>query len=94
MSGLLATPLRNTRLPFYNHPELGHDYSDKTYTGWSPRLSAFWTITPKTALFVNYIVHDGLSTRMLIDELLKAADRGVRVRILLDDTASDGLAPF
>jgi putative cardiolipin synthase len=28
---------------------------------------------------------------MLIDELLKAADRGVRVRILLDDTASDGL---
>ncbi|EGH23603.1 phospholipase D family protein, partial [Pseudomonas amygdali pv. mori str. 301020] len=26
-----------------------------------------------------YIVHDGLSTRALIDELLKAADRGVRV---------------
>ena len=38
-----------------------------------------------------YIVHDGLSTRMLVDELLKAADRGVRVRLLLDDTASDGL---
>ncbi|KAF1029344.1 MAG: Cardiolipin synthase C [Pseudomonas sp.] len=38
-----------------------------------------------------YIVHDGLSTRMLVDELLKAADRGVRIRILLDDTASDGL---
>jgi putative cardiolipin synthase len=38
-----------------------------------------------------YIVHDGISTRMLVDELLKAADRGVRVRILLDDTTSDGL---
>jgi putative cardiolipin synthase len=38
-----------------------------------------------------YIVHDGLSTRALIDELLEAADRGVRVRILLDDTTSDGL---
>lgn len=38
-----------------------------------------------------YIVHDGLSTRMLVEELLKAADRGVRVRILLDDTTSDGL---
>lgn len=38
-----------------------------------------------------YIVHDGLSTRALIGELLKAADRGVRVRILLDDTTSDGL---
>ncbi|WP_409284519.1 phospholipase D family protein [Pseudomonas protegens] len=38
-----------------------------------------------------YIVHDGISTRMLVHELLKAADRGVRVRILLDDTTSDGL---
>ncbi|WP_178119005.1 phospholipase D family protein [Pseudomonas akapageensis] len=37
-----------------------------------------------------YIVHDGLSTRLLVHELLLAADRGVRVRILLDDTASDG----
>ncbi|MNO78892.1 putative cardiolipin synthase YwiE [compost metagenome] len=38
-----------------------------------------------------YIVHDGLSTRALVHELLQAADRGVRVRILLDDTTSDGL---
>lgn len=37
-----------------------------------------------------YIVHDGLSTRALVKELLQAADRGVRVRILLDDTSSDG----
>ena len=37
-----------------------------------------------------YIVHDGLSTRLLTDELLRAADRGVRIRILLDDTTSDG----
>ncbi|VVN74454.1 Cardiolipin synthase C [Pseudomonas fluorescens] len=37
-----------------------------------------------------YIVHDGISTRMLVEELLKAADRGVRVRILLDDLTSDG----
>ena len=40
--------------PYYNHLELGHDYSAKTYTGWSPRLSAFWKITPQTALFVDY----------------------------------------
>ena len=38
-----------------------------------------------------YIVHDGISTRILVSELLNAADRGVRVRILLDDTTSDGL---
>lgn len=37
-----------------------------------------------------YIVHNGLSTRALVREMLLAADRGVRVRILLDDTASDG----
>lgn len=38
-----------------------------------------------------YIVHDGISTRILLSELLAAADRGVRVRILLDDTTSDDL---
>lgn len=37
-----------------------------------------------------YIAHDGLSTRLLTAELLQAADRGVRVRLLLDDTTSDG----
>ncbi|MFC3607999.1 phospholipase D family protein [Stutzerimonas tarimensis] len=38
-----------------------------------------------------YIVDDGLTTRGLVADLLDAADRGVRVRILLDDTASDGV---
>ncbi|MHB9799844.1 phospholipase D-like domain-containing protein [Pseudomonas sp. MT3] len=37
-----------------------------------------------------YIVHDGLTTRAVIRELLRAADRGVRVRVLIDDTSSDG----
>ncbi|GGJ96744.1 phospholipase D family protein [Pseudomonas matsuisoli] len=37
-----------------------------------------------------YIVQDGLSTRTLLKEVLAAADRGVRVRILLDDTTADG----
>ena len=32
-----------------------------------------------------YILHDGLTTRMLIQSLLDAADRGVKVRLLLDD---------
>lgn len=44
-----------------------------------------------TSLDVQYyIVHDGLSTRALVDEVLRAADRGVRVRLLLDDMTSDG----
>ncbi|WP_312905215.1 phospholipase D family protein [Stutzerimonas nitrititolerans] len=37
-----------------------------------------------------YIVHDGLTTRALVNELLEAADRGVRVRVLLDDLTSEG----
>lgn len=38
----------------------------------------------------SYIVHDGLTTRVLMHLVLAAAERGVRVRILLDDTASRG----
>jgi putative cardiolipin synthase len=37
-----------------------------------------------------YIAHDGLTTRLLIQRVLEAADRGVRVRILLDDLTSHG----
>jgi len=45
----------------------------------------------RTSLDVQYyIVHDGLSTRALIEEVVRAADRGVRIRLLLDDTTSDG----
>lgn len=36
-----------------------------------------------------YIIHDGISTRLLLEELLQAADRGVQIRLLLDDFASD-----
>ncbi|QJI27717.1 TonB-dependent hemoglobin/transferrin/lactoferrin family receptor [Pseudomonas sp. ADAK18] len=42
--------------PYYNNPapSVGHDYSDRTYTGWSPRLAAFWTVTPNVAMFANW----------------------------------------
>lgn len=36
-----------------------------------------------------YITHDGISTRLLLDELVQAANRGVLIRLLLDDFASD-----
>lgn len=36
-----------------------------------------------------YITHDGISTRLLLGELLQAANRGVHIRLLLDDFASD-----
>ncbi|OAI91418.1 TonB-dependent receptor [Pseudomonas putida] len=40
--------------PFYNVASAGHDYGDKTYTGWSPRLALFWRATDNTAFFADY----------------------------------------
>ncbi|MBA1295999.1 TonB-dependent hemoglobin/transferrin/lactoferrin family receptor [Pseudomonas lurida] len=42
--------------PYYSNPDpaVGHDYSDRTYTGWSPRLALFWTVTPQVGLFANW----------------------------------------
>nr|WP_294978641.1 TonB-dependent receptor [uncultured Pseudomonas sp.] len=40
--------------PIYDNQVLGHDYRAQTYTGWSPRLSLFWTATERLALFADY----------------------------------------
>jgi len=40
-----------------------------------------------------YIWHDDVTGRLLLDALCKAADRGVRVRLLLDDNTTGGLDP-
>jgi hemoglobin/transferrin/lactoferrin receptor protein len=42
--------------PYYSNPDpsIGHDYSDRTYTGWSPRLAVFWTVNPNLGLFANW----------------------------------------
>ena len=41
-----------------------------------------------------YIWHDDVTGRLLFDALCKAADRGVRVRLLLDDNSTSGLDPI
>ncbi|WP_052081170.1 TonB-dependent receptor [Pseudomonas sp. ML96] len=38
----------------YNNAARGHDYSSQTYSGWSPRLSLFWTATDQVGLFADY----------------------------------------
>lgn len=38
-----------------------------------------------------YLYHDDLTGRVLTERLLRAADRGVRVRLLLDDMAAKGM---
>lgn len=40
--------------PYYNNPVAGHDYSAKTYSGWSPRLALFYKLNDQHALFANY----------------------------------------
>jgi putative cardiolipin synthase len=40
-----------------------------------------------------YIWHDDLTGRLMFDALRRAADRGVRVRLLLDDNNTQGLDP-
>lgn len=37
----------------YNNPEAGHDYSSKTYTGWSPRLALAWKQADYLTWFAN-----------------------------------------
>lgn len=37
----------------YNDPEAGHDYSSKTYTGWSPRLALAWKQADYLTWFAN-----------------------------------------
>lgn len=42
--------------PYYSNLDsrVCHDYSDRTYTGWSPRLAAFWNVTPDVAFFASW----------------------------------------
>ena len=41
------------RAPRYNDPSAGHDYSSKTYTGWSPRLALAWKQADYLTWFAN-----------------------------------------
>lgn len=39
--------------PRFNDPSAGHDYSSKTYSGWSPRLALAWKQTDYLTWFAN-----------------------------------------
>ena len=58
------------------------------HEAFSARAEAI-TCATETLDLQYYITHDGVSTRLLLEELLQAADRGVQIRLLLDDLASD-----
>ncbi|NWC96505.1 MULTISPECIES: TonB-dependent receptor [unclassified Pseudomonas] len=69
--------------PYYSSPDpaIGHDYSDRTYTGWSPRLAAYWTITPNVAMFANW---SRTWRAPVIDEQYEVQGLGSRTATSLD----------
>lgn len=51
--------------------------------------------TAERALDVQYYIwRDDITGTLLLDALRRAADRGVRVRLLLDDNGTSGLDPL
>jgi putative cardiolipin synthase len=49
-----------------------------------------WHITPSSIDLQYYLYHRDLVGRLLMNKLIEAADRGVRVRLLIDDMDLDG----
>jgi len=47
-------------------------------------------VAERTLDLQYYIFHDDLTGKLILDSILGAADRGVRVRILVDDTTAKG----
>jgi putative cardiolipin synthase len=91
-------------LEINSHPELGREIQQSVKE--HPGLSGFHTLNKGVDAFetrlmlVNaaqksldvqyYIWHDDLTGKVLHNQLLEAADRGVRVRLLLDDMDTAG----
>jgi len=100
--GFVPTP--SQALAYPSETRLGRNVSALTAS--HPGESAFVPLAAGVDAFVGriaaidaaektldvqyYIVHEGLTTRAIVDRLIKAADRGVRVRFLIDDTSSQG----
>ena len=75
---------------------LGADSEENGYLLLGDGLDAFVARAVLAKLAVQsidaqyYLLHDDVVGRLFIDQLLKAADRGVRVRLLVDDMDMDG----
>jgi putative cardiolipin synthase len=106
LGGCAAVAAPQLSQPLYDTDSLLAKQLQEQASGQPQGTSGFFLLASSTEAFVAraelvraaqrsldiqyYIVHDGLSTRMLVDEILRAADRNVHVRMLLDDTTSDG----
>lgn len=88
----LQTRLGQALLPLQQaHPDLSgiHSLSD-AYDAYAAR--ALLARAAERTLDVQYYIwRNDITGHLLLDELLRAADRGVRVRLLLDDGGTSGM---
>lgn len=92
------TDTANTRLG----TSISRNYADELeQSGFYPLASGMKAFVARMATIAAaersldvqyYIWHPDTSGRLLINQLLKAADRGIRVRLLLDDLDTDPVA--
>jgi len=79
--------------PLAAHPGLSGIYVLRDGEDAFAARMAMIDATARTLDVQYYIWHDDLTGRLMFDALLRAADRGVRVRLLLDDNNTKGLDP-
>ena len=75
------------------HPGLTGIYAlDDAHEAFAARM-ALAAAAQRTLDVQYYIWHDDVSGKLMLDALRQAADRGVRVRLLLDDNNTRGMDP-
>jgi putative cardiolipin synthase len=89
-----GTPLREAVGPGIDaHPGLSGIYAlDDARAAFAARVGLAEAAV-RTLDVQYYIWHDDVSGRLLLETLRRAAERGVRVRLLLDDNNTSGLDP-
>lgn len=92
-------PMKNKRMSLSASIKSFQTASDANASGIYALVDGVEAFAVRNALIKNaersldlqyYSLHKGLSSRLLIRELVRAADRGVKIRILIDDTDTLG----
>jgi putative cardiolipin synthase len=94
------TDTRSTRLALATDPLLKEHPGQAGLIALADGREAFATrmrladLAERSIDLQTYIFHDDATGALMFDRLLRAADRGVRVRLLLDDNNTVGLDPI
>lgn len=91
----MATPMGQALLPMVQaHPDQSGIYALADPHEAFVARALLTNAAQRTLDVQHYIWRDDLTGTLLLDSLRKAADRGVRVRFLLDDSANRGIDPL